>query len=163
MTLYEGKNGELLADGRPAKWCQWTLAVADVDGQLTGRGKGITLPRTKQGLPGGEEVNSEKDLFGKYDVQVEGETAMPTPGGGTADLKVKFRAKSADDFTGAKLRTRKVDKESGEVNQLGEANVILYELLTEFEKDMTASVNDLQKKEQRKKLAEALRALAKAL
>jgi hypothetical protein len=163
MTLYEGKNGELLADGRPAKWCQWTLAVADVDGKLSGRGKGIVLPRTKQGLPGGEEVKTEEELFQKYKVNVEGETSMPTPGGGTAELSVKFRAKQADDFTGAQLRTRKVDREAGEVNQLQAANVILYELMRQFKKDMTASVNDLQKKEQRKKLAEALRALAKAL
>jgi ribosomal protein S7 len=78
-------------------------------------------------------------------------------------LGVNFRARRANDFTGAGLRSKEVDAEAGEKNELQQADRLVRELVDAFTKDAAGAVGDREKKEQRAKLAAALRELAKAL
>lgn len=161
MPIIDMVNDKLTVNKRPARWVQWTLAVADVDGSASGEGEGISLPGALGGLPGGSNVASEEELFTKFNSRVEGEADVVGPGGSKAKLKVDFRAKRANEFTGPGIRKR--EAKEGEANEIRAANQLANDLVESFSKDITSSVDDMQKKEQRTKLAAALRALADAM
>lgn len=163
MAIISMVNGKLTVNNRPAKWCQWTLLVGDMDGSSSGRGEGISLPGAMGGLPGGTNVASEAELFKKFAIPVQGETHLQAPGGATSTLNVQFRAKRADDMTGPGIRIKEVDESNGEVNEVRKANQLAQDLLEAFAKDAASGVSDAQKKEQRERLAAALRTLADVL
>lgn len=163
MAIIEMVNGKLTLNNRPAKWHQWTLLVADLDGSSSGKGEGIRLPGALGGLPGGNSIESEEALFQKYEVRVEGAGTVDAPSGERVRLAVRFRAQRADELTGPGIRSKEVNPSAGEVNEVRMATNLVRDLVEGFTKDASASVGDLQRKDQRYKLAAALRALADAL
>lgn len=163
MPIIEMINGKLSVDDRPAQWCQWTLVVADVDGTASGQGEGISLPGALGGLPGGSNVRDEAELFSKFDIGIEGESVLKGPDDGRSNLRVKLRARRADDFTGPGLRNRESNPDLGETNELRKADGLLRDLLEGFGRDATSGLSDAAKRSQRLELAKALRTVAAAL
>lgn len=162
MPIIKMVNGKLTVNNRPAKWCQWTLTVADLDPSAE-KSTRLAIPSALGGLPAGHEVTSEEQLFKTFQVPVRAETELRTPNGKTSKLRVNFTAKRADDFTGPGLRIREAKSEAGEINELQKAQVLVKNILDELKKDRASRVDDIEKKKQREKLAVALRALAAAL
>jgi hypothetical protein len=139
------------------------LYVANLDDKAD---SGATLPvaGSHTGLPGGTYVSEPSELYSKYEMPVKAEVPLRLEGVEQQPrLKVTFRSRSADSFTAAGIKTQVIQPGGPEVNDVSASYRLVSGMLGELSTDLSEEVPAKMRREERPKLAAALRALADAL
>jgi len=137
------------------------LYVADLDEKAA---SDATMPivGSEAGLPGGTYLGHTDEIYQKFNMAVAADVPLRLQGASNEPrLRVNYRAQSSDNFTAVGIKNQRA--KPGEMNDVQQAYALVTRVIQELSSDLSEEVPARQRKEERPKLASALRALAAAI